>query len=184
MTSTPETEKPVTATDLLEMPDDGYRYELVHGYLVRDQAPGFEHAAIAANTVFHLKVWARQTAAGCVTGEGGYKLQSDPDTVRVPDVTFVSRERLASGRPTGFVEGAPDLAVEIVSPNDRMSAVIDKVREYFDAGAAQVGVVVPTNRTVMIHRSPQDVSVLSDSDTLVGEGPVAGLELSVADIFE
>lgn len=84
----------------------------------------------------------------------------------------------------GFVEGAPDLAVEIVSPHDRMSAVFEKIEDYFEAGVGQVWVVVPDNRTAMIYRSPQDITVLNESDTIVGDGILAGLTLPVADIFE
>ncbi len=183
MTSIEET-KLVTATDLMELPDDGYRYELSRGCLVRDQASGFEHSRIVMRLGYCLETWSRKAGTGYVTPEGGYKLQKDPDTVRVPDLAFVSHERLVNGRPTGFVEGAPDLAVEVVSPNDRWSAVIDEVSDYFNAGVVQVWVVVPTNRTVMIHRSPQDVTVLNEADILIGDGPLAGLELPVADIFE
>ena len=184
MMSVSETARLVTATDLMDLPDDGYRYELARGSLVRDQAPGFEHSKIVMNLGYHLKAWSLQAKTGCVTAEGGYKLQSDPDTVRAPDVAFVSHERVPAGRTPGYLDGAPDLAVEVVSPHDRMGAVLEKVQDYFDAGVGQVWIVVPQNRTVMIHRSLQDVTVLNDADTLVGEGPVAGFALPVRDIFE
>ena len=172
----------VTATDLAILPEDGHRYELVRGCLVRDQAPGFEHSTIVANLCYHLKAWSLQSKTGVVGSDGGFKLQSDPDTVRAPDVAFISHERLPV-KPTGFMDGAPDLAVEVVSPNDRMGDVLDKVRDYFDAGVWQVWVVVPTNRTVMIHRSLQDATVLNENDIIAGDGILSGLELPVADIF-
>ncbi|MBT4608540.1 MAG: Uma2 family endonuclease [Gemmatimonadetes bacterium] len=176
--------KLITATDLMDMPDDGCRAELVRGSLVRDQAPGFEHSTIVANLCYHLRAWSTRTKTGRVGGEGGFKLQTDPDTVRAPDVAFVSNDRLPAGRTTGYLEGAPDLAVEVVSPNDQWVTLVDKVGEYFDACVEQVWIVVPTNRTVMIHRSLQDVTVVNERDTIVGDGILAGLELPVADIFE
>lgn len=173
-----------TAAELKDLPDDGFRYELVRGFLVRDQPPGFDHGAILVNVAQALHAWARQENAGTVSGgDPGYKLQSGPDTVRAPDVSFVRRDRFDGARPIGFFDGAPDLAVEVMSPNDRMGDVLDKVSDYFEAGAAQVWVVVPRNRTVMVHRSLQDVAVLNERDTLVGDGPMTGLQIPIVDIF-
>lgn len=183
MSSVSETAQLVTATDFADLPDDGYRYELAKGCLIRDQVPGFEHWRIVMRLGYELESWSRQTGTGYVTPEGGYKIGSNPDTVRVPDVAFISHGRVV-GTPSGFVEGASDLAIEVVSPHDRMGDVLDKVREYFEAGVVQVWIVIPQNRTVMIHRLIQDVTVLNDSDTLIGDGPVAGLEVAVTDLFE
>lgn len=182
--STAETETLYTAADLEESPDEGYQYELVRGFLVREQAPGFQHARIVIRLGRRLEIWSEQAGTGYVTGEGGYRLESSPDTVRVPDVAFVRREQVEDEQTVGFVEGPPYLAIEVVSPNDRWNAIVDKVNGYFGAGVEQVWIVVPTNRTVMIHRSLQDITVLNDNDTIVGDGILIGLELPVADIFE
>ncbi len=184
MTSSLSTERLYTAADLSDLPDDGFRYELVGGLLIRDQPPGFDHGAILINVAQALHAWARSYGAGTVSGgDPGYRLRTGPDTVRAPDVSFVRADRLAQGRPTGFLDGAPDLAVEVMSPHDRMSDILDKVSDYFEAGAEQVWVVVPRNRTVMIHRSLQDVVVLNEQDVLVGDGVLEGLRVAVTDIF-
>lgn len=185
MTSINESAKLVSAADLLKRPDDGYRYELVRGQLVRDSPPGYEHGSIVANLSHLILTWVRRQQTGSVTaGDAGYRLYSDPDTVRAPDVAFVSRSRLhGSEVPRGYWEGAPDLAVEVVSPHDRMVDVLAKVRDYLESGVQQVWIVVPQSKTITVHRSIQDVSVLTEDDTLVGDGPIEGLEIEIAEIF-
>ncbi|MBT6143984.1 MAG: Uma2 family endonuclease [Gemmatimonadetes bacterium] len=185
MTTISDTAEFVTATDLLNRADDGYRYELVGGQLVRDSPPGYDHATIVATLSFLLLTWSRRERTGTVSaGDPGFKLRSEPDTVRASDVAFVSSSRAPRGeRPVGYWVGAPDVAVEIVSPNDRMVQVLDKVRDYLEAGAQQVWIIVPQARTLTIHRSIQDVTVLTAADTLIGDDPVEGLQLRVAEVF-
>ena len=112
--------KRVTAEDLLRMPDDGMRSELVKGGLREMPPAGSEHGAIAMNIGISLGSHVKVNGLGRVyTAETGFRLSSDPDTVRAPDAAFVSRERVeAAGRVTGFWPGPPDLAVEVVFPND------------------------------------------------------------------
>lgn len=181
----PDSPAATTAADLLKLPDDGYRYELLGGQLVRDSPTGFRHGTIASTLCRLLSNWASRERTGYVcAAETGFKLRSDPDTVRAPDVAFVAHARVpADGGPEGFYDGPPDLAVEVLSPGDRMVAVLEKVRDYLDAGVHQVWIVAPRANTVSVYRSPQDVRVLTEDDTLVGDGPVAGFRCSVHELF-
>ena len=116
--------------------------------------------------------------------ETGFLLSRDPDHVRAPDVAFVRRERVeAVGYTHGFFPGAPDLAVEVISPSDRYTEVDEKVAEWLAAGTSMVVVVNPRNRTVRVHRPTTDSVLLTEEDTLDGGDVVPGWEMPVADIF-
>lgn len=175
----------VTADELFRMPDGGSRHELVRGELHTMSPAGFEHGAIIMNIASPLAAHVRAHALGVVCGaETGFMLASDPDTVMAPDVAYVRRERMpSSGRPRGFWRGAPDLAVEVLSPTDAPREVEDKARAWIEAGARLVVLVDPRSRTVAVHRPNGPRSALSGSDVLEGEDVVPGFRLAVADIF-
>lgn len=118
----------VTADELLAMPDDGYRYELVKGELIQMSPPGEEHGSVAMRLAARLYFYVEEYNLGVVyAAETGFKLESDPDTVRAPDVAFLSRARREpAGRVDGYWSGAPDLAVEVLSPDDRRRKVDEK----------------------------------------------------------
>ena len=122
---------------------------------------------------------------GVVCGaETGFRLASDPDTVLAPDIGFVRRDRLpASGLPAGYWPGAPDLAVEVLSPGDTIFEVDEKVATWLAAGAAAVWVVNPKRRTVTTHRAGAAPLTLSEDETLAGDDVVAGFRLPVTEIF-
>ncbi len=116
--------------------------------------------------------------------ETGFRLRSDPDTVRAPDVAFIIRRRVeVVGKAKGFWPGAPDLAVEVLSPDDRVSEVEEKVSEWLTAGSQQVWVVSPKLRTVTVYRSLTDITTLTETETLDGGDVVPGFTISVAEIF-
>ena len=175
----------MTADELFRWPDDGYRYELVKGELRTMTPAGFDHGAIVMNLAGPLSAHVRLNGLGVVCGaETGFRLASDPDTVRAPDIAFVRRDRIpASGRPVGFWPGAPDVAVEVLSPSDTVFAVDEKVAAWLAAGAAAVWVVNPQRRTVTIHRAAGAPRTLSERDTLDGEDIVPGFRLSVTHVF-
>ncbi|MDQ2695707.1 MAG: Uma2 family endonuclease [Pseudomonadota bacterium] len=175
----------MTADELLRLPDDGFRYELVRGELRKMAPAGHQHGRIAINLTLPLGEYVRANNLGAVyAAETGFKLRADPDTVRAPDVAFIRRERVeAVGDGEGFWPGAPDLAVEVVSPGDRPSEVGDKVRDWLEAGTRMVVVVDPRRRTVAVHRAPAGVAVLAEGDTLDGGDVVPGWRLPVAEIF-
>ena len=104
--------------------------------------------------------------------------------MRPTDVALVAKKRIpAAGIPDGFGEGAPDLAIEVLSPTDRMGDVLEKVRDYLEAGAQQVWVVDPKSHTVTLYKSLQDVRVLTEKDILEGEGVVDDFECDVGVLF-
>lgn len=177
--------KPMTADELLAMPDDGYRYELVKGELIRMAPTGDEHGDITMALATALNNHVKINSLGKVyAAETGFKLESDPDTVRAPDIAFVSRERWQStGRLPGFRAGAPDLAVEVLSPSDRVSRVEGKVAQWLEAGARVVWVASPKLHTVTVYRSLIDIVTLTEKDNLDGGDVVPGFQIKVAEIF-
>jgi Uma2 family endonuclease len=122
---------------------------------------------------------------GVVFGaETGFKIASSPDTVRAPDIAFVRRERIPeSGIPKEFWPGAPDLAVEVLSPGDRIKAVEEKVGDWLASGASAVWVVDPKRKSVTVYRSLKDTQTLLEDDELDGQTVVPGFRCRVADIF-
>ena len=143
----------LTAEDLHAMPDvPGKRFELVRGELVEVPTAGYPHAQLVRALQRLLDRFAVEHRLGEVFGDGlGYIIARDPDVVRVPDVSFIVRERLPAGHPHGFVPFAPDLAVEIVSPGDRAEDVYGKVREYLAAGVRLTWVFWPKYRAVSVY---------------------------------
>lgn len=178
-------QKPVTAEELLKMPDDGLRSELVRGEVRRMAPAGNVHGRIAINVTIPLGQHVRENNLGVVyAAETGFKISSDPDTVRAPDVAFVSRERVEKiGEVEGFWPGAPDLAVEVVSPGDLYTEVEEKVLGWLEAGSRMVVVVDPRNRTVSVRQRLAEVQILTEGGTVYGGEVVPGWELPVADIF-
>ena len=177
--------KPVTAEELLRMPDDGFRYELVKGELRKMPPAGNEHGYRVMQFAWRLAQHVETNGLGRVyAAETGFRLHSDPDTVRAPDAAFVSRDRLEEAGPVeGYWPGAPDLAAEVVSPNDRHTEVVENALEWLDAGCSMVLVVDPKQRTVTVYRSREDIRILAEGDTLDGAEVIPGFSLPVAEIF-
>jgi Uma2 family endonuclease len=177
--------KLMTADELLRLPDDGQRHELVRGELRTMSPGGDEHGWIALEIGSSLRGHVRTHRLGRAYGaETGFKLSENPDTVRAPDVAFVRHERiLAAPRITGFRAGAPDLVVEIISPNDLYSEVAEKVAMWLAHGCRMVIVVHPRGREVVIHRSPNNIRHLTIDDTIDGEEVVPGWRLPVRELF-
>lgn len=174
-----------TAHDLLRMPDDGVRRELVGGE-VREMAPaGFRHGAVAMRLGRRLSEYVDSSGLGIVpAAETGFRIAVGPDTVRAPDVAFVPSERIAEvGETDGYWPGAPDLAAEVVSPSDSYREVHEKVLDWLNAGTRMVLVVDPSSRTVTVYRSAQEVRVLSEQETLDGGDVVPGWQVPVRDLF-
>ena len=174
-----------TAEELLRMPDDGFRYELVEGELRRMSPAGHNHGRIAMRLAVPLGKFIADNNLGAVyAAETGFKLKSNPDTVRAPDVSFIRRERVEEiGETEGFWMGAPDLAVEVNSPGDRVSEVEEKVQEWLNGGARLVWVVSPKLRVVTVYRSLTDIVTLTEKDTLDGGEVVPGFQFPVAELF-
>ncbi|HEX6186060.1 MAG TPA: Uma2 family endonuclease [Pyrinomonadaceae bacterium] len=174
-----------TASELFEMPDDGFRYELVKGELRRMSPSGWEHGEVVVNITLLLGQYVKVNELGaCGGAETGFKIASDPDTVRAPDLSFVTRERRPEGNARKkFFSGAPDLAVEVISPGDTRSEVKEKVEDWLGAGTRAVWVVDPRQRTVSVYRLTADVTHLSEADELDGGEVVPGFRCKVSEIF-
>jgi len=177
--------RPMTADELLEMPDDGYRYELVKGELIQMSPTGDEHGKVAMELAAQLHLHVKKHSLGRVyAAETGFKLESDPDTVRAPNIAFVSRKRVeATGTLTGFRSGVPDLVVEVLSPSDRIGKVAAKVKQWLETGARLVWIVSTKLHTITVYRSLKDIVMLTEKDTLDGSDVVPGFQIKVADVF-
>lgn len=176
----------MTAEELWQLPDvAGKRYELVRGELVEVPGAGGKHGRFALWLGALLLRFVGERNLGVVSGDGtGYLLRRDPDELRIPDVSFVARERVpADGVPEGFWPFAPDLAVEIVSPNDRAEDVQGKVREYLDAGTRLVWVVWPRLRLVTVYEPGGGYRELGLGGDLDGGAVLPGFRAPVTELF-
>lgn len=173
----------MTADELLHAPGLG-RCELIQGELVMMWPSGFEHGRVVARITGPLTDFVEVRALGVVTGaETGFVIARGPDTVRAPDVGFVRAERLPKEPVRGFFPAAPDLAVEVLSPDDRAGEVLRKVEDWLEAGCGVVWVVDPEKHTVSIHSRAAPVDVLGPEDVLTGDGALAGFRPPVAHVF-
>ena len=175
----------MTAEELFELPDDGWRYELVAGELVRMTPTGAEHGTVTACLSYVLREYVLRHGTGtCCGAETGFILRRAPDVVRAPDAAFVSRERIPkTGIPTSYWPFAPDLAVEVPSPSDRFADIEMKIAEYFSAGTRLVWVVEPATRTVRVYRSPRDVQVVGEEGELNGGEVLPAFRCAVRRLF-
>lgn len=172
-----------TAEQLLEATGLG-RCELVRGELIMMSPAGFEHGRLSARLAHRLTEVVEKAKLGLVlTSEPGFLLIRKPDTVRSPDVAFVRSDRVPGVPTMGYFEGAPDLAVEVLSPNDLASEVLEKVQEWLAAGCRAVWVVDPRKKLVTVHRPDRSTALLREADMLSGEEVVPGFAVSVAEIF-
>jgi len=175
----------LTVEDLYRLPDDGRKYELVEGNLLSEPLPGARHGRLAARIVRLLSDFVEARGLGEVlTCDTGFVLARSPDTVRGPDVAFVSRERYdAAGDTDAAFPGAPDLAVEVLSPTNRPDDVHAKVADYLAAGTRLVWVVDPRRETVTTYRRLLEPQRLHGEDLLDGDDVLTGLSLRVSDLF-
>jgi Uma2 family endonuclease len=158
--------------------------ELVGGQLVMMSPAGFDHGRFASRIVAALENHVARQGLGIVTtAEAGFQFARDPDTVRAPDVAFVRADRVPSGGVKGYFQGAPDLAVEVVSSSDRPDEVAAKVQEWLRAGCAVVWGVEPANRTVAVYCHGHQVAILTTADTLTGGDVLPEFSIQVAWIF-
>src|SRR5213596_1155533 len=174
----------LTAADVERMSMPGKQVELVRGQLVVREPSGTWLGAIAANLAYLLGDFVRRHGLGLVFAQDtGFKIGSDPDTVRAPDVAFVGRERAGLIRKRGYAELAPDLLAEILSPDDRPAEVLAKVADWLAAGTKLVWVVDPERLEVRVYGGDGSLSVLHESDALDGEEVLPGFRCPVRDVL-
>ncbi|HZN41745.1 MAG TPA: Uma2 family endonuclease [Planctomycetota bacterium] len=173
----------LTAEDLLEIHEVGYRHELVRGELRRMSAAAPLHGLVAARVTRYLANWVEDRGLGAVlTNDTGFMLERNPDTVLAPDVAFVRRDRLPVEFAPGFFPGPPDLAVE-TSPCDSWGEVQEMALSWLEHGTRLVWIVDGKAKRVTVYRGPRDVVVLGPADTLDGGEVVPGFAVAVAALF-
>lgn len=175
----------MTADELLRMPDDGSTYELDHGELICMGPAGSRSGIVTFRVSLRCGAFVEQQRLGvCGSAEWGFRLSTNPDTVRVPDIGFVSAERIpADGILQGFWPGAPDLAIEVLSPTDRFADVLVKVHEYLDAGVRLVWVIDPESRRAFIFRPAREPEIVDADGELRGEDVVPGFVLHLVEVW-
>ncbi|HEY3109388.1 MAG TPA: Uma2 family endonuclease [Chloroflexota bacterium] len=179
-----ETKTPVTADELFCMPEDGWRYELRAGELLQMVPPGYQHGRFSSRLNVALGAYVLAQDLGDVVIEVGFRLSRDPDTVRAPDIAFVSRARIPAGElPIAYWEGAPDLAVEMISPSESAEDIREKIDEYIRAGARLVWILFPRLRSAEVWRADGSWLKVGPEAALSGEDVVPGFSIPLAQIF-
>jgi Uma2 family endonuclease len=176
-----ETTERLTDEELMNLPDDGLKHEYVDGEVTSMAVTGL-HEDIGAILMYLLTPYALKvgriygSSVGCRMRDGN---------IRVPDVSVMRTERLPDGRsPNAFLEGAPDLCVEIISPSENRTDMFRKISEYFDSGASQVWHIFPDTRKVVVYSLTEDVRVYETDNELTGGDVVPGFRCRVAELFE
>jgi Uma2 family endonuclease len=166
------------------MPDVGSA-ELVAGEIVTQMPTGHPHGFIESMIAFFLTLFIREHKLGRVlTGEVGIYTQRDPDHIRAADVAFISHERLAQAQEDGFLDVAPELIVEIMSPANTWTEAQEKLAEYFAIDVKMVWIVDPQLEQVHVYRSPEQVKLLRKEDELTGEEILPGFTIPLTEIFD
>ena len=174
----------LTADDLARLQPPDKRTELVRGVMVVREPAGFRHGDVAMAIAARMHMFVSQRDLGRVlAAETGFKLFTNPDTVRAPDVAFVRHDRIPDPPPRGFAPFAPDLAVEVLSPDDRPGEVLEKVADWLNAGTRLIWEINPERRAARAYRADGTVSVLTDADSLDGEDVLPGFTCTLREIL-
>lgn len=176
-------ERLITGEELFRSPDLG-PCELVDGRIVPLSPTGRAHGRSEARLTARLLTYVESHDKGEVlTGEIGIYVRRNPDTVRAADIAFISHARLARCRAEGYLDVAPEIVVEVLSPNDRRGDLADKIRDYFSAGVDRVWVLDSRQRCVSVYRTPSDVQELRPGDVLTDEARFPGFRVVVGELF-
>src|SRR5829696_8195768 len=171
----------MTVEEFMNVDDDYHRHELIKGELLTVPSPKPVHGRAVANLTMLLLQHVKANRLGVVYTESGYKLESDPDTVLGPDVSFVSTERIDE-TDDRYYDGPPDLAIEVLSPGDRRGYVERKLALYLETGTRSDWLVNPRRRTVEVVSSMSNRRTLHEDDELVDD-TVPGFRVKVSEIF-
>jgi Uma2 family endonuclease len=174
---------PISGEELFAMRGLG-RAELVKGEIIHMSPTGHPHAFVEFRVGKVLSNFVDKHKLGQVLGgEMGVYTSRDPDTVRGVDVAFISNERLAQVQSSGYLDVAPELIVEIVSPGDTWTEITQKLEEYFAIGVKLIWVADPSRQRVHVYRSLTEVEILTSVDELTGSEVLPGFQIPVADLF-
>ncbi len=182
-----KTDKKVwTDEEFMALPQDGHRYEIVNGELVDMGNSGALHGYVCSLLLAALASYVLPKKLGVILDSStAFKMENG--NRRSPDISFFAKERLQgmTELPIGFLDGAPDLAVEVLSPSNTVEEIHDKLVEYFENGTRLVWIIHPSEHYVLVYRSAQEPDrLLKSVDSLEGEEVIPGFALSVADLFQ
>ncbi len=174
----------MTAEELAQTPIPDQQVELVRGRLVVREPPSTHHGAVSANLAFELSAFVRTEELGQVFAQDtGFKIASDPDTVRGPDVAFVSEARLERIPAEGYADLAPDLVVEVLSPGDRPGEVLARIGEWLAAGSRCAWLIDPKRREARVFHATGSVSVIGEDGSLDGGNVLPGFSCPLGAIL-
>jgi len=173
---------PLTLEEFSRLPGDGARHEMNAGELITLPPPKSAHSRLARFVFLALNDFVQREGASEVYQETGYILSHEPLTIRQPDVSVLSTARVQATPEDSYFEGAPELAVEILSPSDTVEALQAKVEQYLQTGATQVWVLSPKTQEVFVYQS-QRTLVLNSNQVLEGGDLLPGFSIRVSDLF-
>ena len=174
----------MSAEELLRLHVPDKRTELIRGRLVVRDPAGARHGVVANRIAYRITAHVETHDLGRVyAAETGFKIESDPDTVRAPDVAFIAKHRLPAVEPRGYPGWAPDLAVEVLAHDDHPADTLEKVAQWLKAGVRVVWVVDSERRTARVYRTDGTESLLGPSDALDGEQVLPGFICSLLNLW-
>jgi len=173
-----------TERELERLPKDDGKYELVAGELVLTPPEFLDHGIVCADLGYKIGTHVWTSNLGCVVG-GKVGFWMTNGNLRSPDISFVSKERLAVLEPISkiFLKGAPDLAIEIISPRDSKNQLDEKLADYFLSGTKLAWVIDLKSRSASIHCEPVAKRTIADNEVLDGEDVVPGFSLKLRELF-
>ena len=178
------TESLMTAEVLERLDLPGKSTELIRGRLIVREPPGTRHGAIAANLCYFLTDFVRRNSLGSVFAQDtGFKIETNPDTVRAPDVAYLTKDRMAAVARRGYAAVAPDLIAEIVSPDDRPGELLAKVAAWLNAGTLLAWVIDPDRAEARIYRPDGSVATIDMAGSIDGEGVLPGFSCPLREIL-
>lgn len=174
---------PLTLEEFARLPEDGNKHELSEGELVVMPPVKSLHTLVAVAVLEVLQAYLRQHSFGRAMPEAGYVLSRDPLTVRQPDVSVLSQERIDATPEDGYFEGSPELAVEVISPSDSGQDLGIRVEQYLRFGSKQVWMVYPKSKSVHVFYAGGTGRILQGDAVLGGGDLLAGFSVKVAELF-
>jgi Uma2 family endonuclease len=174
-----------TEAELEALPEDGYLHEVVKGELITSPKNNFQHGNIASRLFLALGNHAQEQRLGVVLDSStGFWMQNR--NCRAPDISFIGRLRLAGWKPSSrsFFEGGPDLAVEILSPNNTRREIDDRLNDFFASGSQIAWVIDPAIESVEVCHSPTQRKLIGSGGFLEGENILPGFRYPIADLFK
>jgi Uma2 family endonuclease len=177
------TQAPLTLEQFASLPAEGVRHEIDAGKLITLPPVKSLHSRIARSVFIAVQACLDDVGLSEAFSEAGYILSEDPLTIRQPDVSVLSKDRIAATDADSYFQGAPDLAVEIVSPSDSAQDLEIKIEQYLQAGARQVWVLYPKTKNIHVFSSGRSPRILDENQTLEGGDLLPGFSVRVASLF-